>query len=152
MSRGRVTKMSPKEYTYINNTNIKKSTYNNDNNSNHYHINKSDITTNNKHRNKGHTDIKSGIYRKRLYEIYDNLIGIKPLEELVEEGIQKALRDVISNRITETSNILNYTDIDAVTNKIKQHFPYTNIPSDIKLCRRFYVDTITNLIVEELTQ
>jgi len=119
--------MSPKEYLYINNTNINKRTY-----------------------SKVHTHLKNGIYKKRLFETHDNLIGIKPLEEIVEEGIYKALKDIVTNRIIETGNTRGKIDIDKITIKIKNNFPYGEIPENLKEGRKFYVDTITDMIIDEL--
>lgn len=126
-SQGGVTKMSPKEYSYINNTNINKRTY-----------------------NKVHTYLKNGIYKKGLFETHDNLIGIKPLEEIVEEGIHKALKDIVTNRIVETGSTRDKIDIDEITIKIKNNFPYGEIPENLKESRKFYVNTITNMIIDEL--
>lgn len=145
-SRGGVTKMSPKEYTYINNTNINKSTYSN----------VSKITANNKIHNdliikeKVHTHLKNGIYKKRLYETFDNLIGIKPIEGIIEEGIYKALKDITTNRTIEIGGSINEKDIDKITIKIANKFPYEKIPVDIKQSRKFYANTISKMIIDEL--
>lgn len=146
---GGVTKISPKTYSYINKTNINKRTYGtistvSKKNTDHHAQNQ----TLNTHR--VHTYLKNGIYKKRLYETYDNLIDIKPLEEVVGEGIYKALKDLITNRTIETGITIGEMDIDKIITKIKNGFPYKEIPKDLKISRKFYVDTIIDMIIDEL--
>lgn len=148
ITRGGVTNMSPKEYSYINNTNINKITYNDAHSKNSDHQN---TEKNKKKTDRLFTDIQNKIHRKRLYEIHDNLIGVKPLEEVVEEGTYKALKDIIVSNIIQINNGNVKLDLYAITNRIKQDFPYKNIPSDKKHSRRFYVDVITNMVINEIS-
>ncbi|NIN61661.1 MAG: hypothetical protein GTN99_09845 [Candidatus Dadabacteria bacterium] len=124
--------MSPKEYTYKNNTHINKSTYS--------------VKT----QKKVHTDFKNGIFKTRLYEIYDNLNGIKPLEDVVEEGAYKTIKEIMVNRMTELTEENPEIDIDSIANLVKTDFPYKEIPKEPKKARKFFVEMLCNMVVDSI--
>ena len=86
LALGGVTKMSPKEYTN-NNKNISKrtpgerSTYSKVNNDG-----------NGKTKEGVSKDFREGIFRNRIFEIYDNLHDLKPIEDLVDDGEDRKSR------------------------------------------------------------
>jgi hypothetical protein len=105
ISRGGVTIMSPKEYSYINKTQINKSTYS---------------VKHKKNNKKVHTDLKNGIFKTRLYEIYDNMNGVKSIEDIVEEGVYKTIKEIMVNRIVEISKTNPEIDIDLIANTVSK--------------------------------
>ena len=141
-SWGGVTKMSPKEYTYINNIT--------------YGIGKKqNIRTSNQSRDarpskKGLTDIKNSIFKTRLYELYDNMLGVKNINNIVEEGAYKALKEIFINRAYEISDIEDLMDIDLLVKNIKTNFPYSQIPKEPKKARSFYVRVLSNLVAQNI--
>ncbi len=133
ISRGGVTIMSPKEYSYINKTQINKSTYS---------------VKHKKNNKKVHTDLKNGIFKTRLYEIYDNMNGVKSIEDVVEEGVYKTIKEIMVNRIVEISKTNPEIDIDLITNTVKKDFPYNDIPKEPKKARNFFVSTLCDMVVD----
>lgn len=146
LAPGGVTKMSPKEYTN-NNKNISKrtlgerSTYS---------------KTENKERGKikkgVSKDFREGIFRNRIFEIYDNLHDLKSIEELVDEGTQRACKDLIVNRAKDFDQLGINPDIKAIVKKVKNEFPYTDIPATEKKARNFYTATICNLVSDSVAE
>ncbi len=137
LSRGGVTKMSPKEDTYINKTQINKRTYS--------------VKTK-KNEKKVHTDLKNGIFKTRLYEIYDNLSEVKPLEDLVEEGAYKTIKEIMVNRMAEISEKTPKIDIDTIANLVKTGFPYSDVPKESKKARSFFVTTLCDMVIDSVYQ
>ncbi len=133
MSRGGVTIMSPKEYSYINKTQINKSTYS---------------VKHKKNNKKVHTDLKNGIFKTRLYEIYDNMNGVKSIEDVVEEGVYKTIKEIMVNRIVEISKTNPEIDIDLIANTVKKDFPYNDIPKEPKTARNFFVSTLCDMVAD----
>ncbi len=133
ISRGGVTIMSPKEYSYINKTQINKSTYS---------------VKHKKNNKKVHTDLKNGIFKTRLYEIYDNMNGVKPIEDVVEEGVYKTIKEIMVNRIVEISKTNPEIDIELIANTVKKDFPYNDIPKEPKKARNFFVSTLCDMVVD----
>ena len=135
LSRGGVTKMSPKEYSYINKTQINKRTYS--------------VKTQ-KNEKKVHTDLKNGIFKTRLYEIFDNLNEVKPLEDVVEEGAYKTIKEIMVNRMTEISEEIPEIDIDSIANKVKTDFPYNEVPKEPKKARNFFVTALCDIVIDSI--
>ncbi len=127
--------MSPKEYSYINKTQINKRTYS--------------VKTQ-KNEKKVHTDFKNGIFKTRLYEIYDNLNGIKSIEDVVEEGVYKTIKEIMVNRMSELSEENPEIDIDSIANLVKTDFPYKEIPEEPKKARNFYVTKLCDMVVDSI--
>ncbi len=124
--------MSPKEYSYINNTQINKRTYSV------------------KDKNRVRTDIKKGIFKSRLFEIYDNLNGIKSIEDVVEEGAYKTIKEIMVNRMSELTEENPEMDIDTLANLVKSDFPYNKIPKEHKKARNFFVTTLCDIVINKI--
>jgi DNA-binding transcriptional regulator YhcF (GntR family) len=154
MSSGGVTNMSPKEYSYINKTHINKnkstlkvkSTENEKNST--LGIFPS-ITQSKKERVREY--FRNGIFRERLFEIYDNLHNAKSIEELVEEGTYKACKEIMINRVNELSKNNIEVNPDQIAEEIKLEFPYSKIPKPYEKARSFFVATICTLTAEKIS-
>jgi len=134
--------MSPKEYTYINNI-----TYGIEKKQNNLTSNK---TRHARPSKKGLTDIKNSIFRTRLYELYDNMLGVKTINNIVEEGAYKALKEIFINRAYKISDTENLMDIDSLVKNIKTNFPYSQIPKEPEKARSFYVRVLSNLVAQNI--
>ena len=134
--RGGVTKMSPKEYTYINKTNINKRTYS---------------IKQKKTNKKVHTDLKNGIFKTRLYEIYDNMSGVKPLEDIIEEGAYKTIKEIMVNRTVEISENKQILDTEFIVKTVKNNFPYKDIPQEPLKARNFFVSVLCDMVVDNIS-
>jgi DNA-binding transcriptional regulator YhcF (GntR family) len=154
MSSGGVTNMSPKEYSYINKTHINKnkstlkvkSTENEKNSTLGIFPN---ITQSKKERVREY--FRNGIFRERLFEIYDNLHNAKSIEELVEEGTYKACKEIMINRVNELSKNNIEVNPDQIAEEIKLEFPYSKIPKPYEKARSFFVATICTLTAEKIS-
>lgn len=140
-----VTKMSPKEYT-SNNKIISKRTL--EQNSTYNRAKKTSSNGNGKTKKGVSKDFRDAIFRNRIFEIYDNLYDLKSTKELVEEGIQRACKDLVVNRAKDFEELGVKVDIKSLVKKVKKEFPYTEIPSNEKRARNFYTATICNLVAE----
>jgi len=127
--------MSPKEYTYINKTNINKRTYS---------------IKQKKSNKKGHTDLKNGVFKTRLYEIYDNMSGVKPLEDIIEEGAHKTIKEIMVNRTVEISENKQILDTEFIVKTIKNNFPYKDIPQEPLKARNFFVSVLCDMVVDNI--
>ncbi len=135
-TRGGVTKMSPKEYTYINKTNINKRTYS---------------IKQKKTNKKVHTDLKNGVFKTRLYEIYDNMSGVKPLEDIIEEGAYKTIKEIMVNRTVEISENKQILDTEFIVKTVKNNFPYKDIPQEPLKARNFFVSVLCDMVVDNIS-
>ncbi len=147
LAPGRVTKMSPKEYTNNNKiiskgTPEQSSTYNKRKNGSE--------ESNKKNKNGVSKDFREGIFRNRIFEIYDNLHDLKSAEELVEEGAQRACKDLMVNRAKDLDDLGIKIDIKSAVNLIKNKFPYNKLPKNKTKARSFYTATICNLVAESV--
>ncbi|MHA2217097.1 MAG: hypothetical protein ACXACY_14250 [Candidatus Hodarchaeales archaeon] len=134
--------MSPKEYSYINKTQINKSTYS---------------VKEQKNEKKVHTDLKNSVFKTRLYEIYDNMNGVRSIEDIVEEGAYKTIKEIMVNRIVEISNrIVEISeknpkiDIDIIASTVKTDFPYNDIPPEPQKARSFFVTTLCDMVADSM--
>jgi len=147
LAPGGVTKMSPKEYTNNNKiiskgTPVQNSTYDRS---------KNDLEKGNKKNKNGVSkDFREGIFRNRIFEIYDNLHDLKSTEELVEEGAQRACKDLMINRAKDLDDLGIEIDITSAVNLIKNKFPYNKLPKNKTKARSFYTATICNLVAESV--
>ncbi|MGH7808302.1 MAG: helix-turn-helix domain-containing protein [Thermodesulfobacteriota bacterium] len=154
MSGGGVTNMSPKEYSYINKTHINKnkSTLKVKNSKNgkdsSLEISPS-IAQSEKERVQEY--FRNGIFRERLFEIYDNLYNIKLIEELVEEGVYKACKEIMTNRVNELSKNNIKVNPDQIAEGVKSEFPYHKVPKTYEKARSFFVATVCTLTAEKIS-
>ena len=98
-----------------------------------------------------HTYFRNGIFRKRLFEIYDNLYNIKSTEELVEEGVYKACKEIMINRVNDLSKNNTKVNPDQIAEEVKSEFPYRKIPRNFEKARSFFVATICTLTAEKIS-
>ena len=131
-----MTKMSPKEYTYINKTNINKRTYS---------------IKQKKTNKKVHTDLKNVVFKTRLYEIYDNMSGVKPLEDIIEEGAYKTIKEIMVNRTVEISENKQILDTEFIVKTVKNNFPYKDIPQEPLKARNFFVSVLCDMVVDNIS-
>ena len=138
--------MSPKEYTN-NNKNISKRTPGE--NSTYSKTKKNGNTKTKKGVSK---DFREGIFRNRIFEIYDNLNDLKSIEELVDEGAQRACKDLMVNRAKDFDQLGVTPNMKAIVKKVTAEFPYTDIPTTEKKARNFYTATICNLVSNSVAE
>jgi len=139
---------SPKEYTYNNKTQINKKTLNVQNKLKQ----KTQENSQKKNKNEGvHKYFRNGIFRKRLFEIYDNLSDTKSIEELVEQGAQRACKEIVINRANHIFKNNIKINPDQIAEEVSSEFPYNKIPNHIKDARRFFVATVCNITAEKIS-
>lgn len=93
--------------------------------------------------------IREAIFRKRIFETYDNLIDVRSIEEVVEEGAHRACKDIAVNRVLDVKEKGVILDPVKIAQKVKVSFPYKSIPSsDEGKARNFYVGTLCELVAE----
>ncbi|MGB2691965.1 MAG: helix-turn-helix domain-containing protein [Thermodesulfobacteriota bacterium] len=148
LALGGVTKMSPKEYT-SNNKIFSKGTL--EQSSTYSRAKKSSSNSNGKTKERVSKDFRDGIFRNRIFEIYDNLYDIKPIKELVDEGIQRACKDLMVNRAKDLEDLGIDIDMKSIVKKVKSKFPYKNIPSNDSKARNFYTSTICNMVADSVS-
>ena len=105
-----------------------------------------------KNKNRVSVDFREGIFRNRIFEIYDNLYDLKSTEELVEEGVQRACKDLMINRAKDLDDLRVEIDIKSAVNLIKNKFPYNKLPKSKTKARSFYTATICNLVSESFSK
>ncbi len=149
LALGGVTEMSPKEYT-SNNKNISKRTP--EENSTYNRTKK--VSSNGKRKTKEGVskDFRNGIFRNRIFEIYDNLNDLKPIKELVDEGTQRACKDLMVNRAKDFELSGINLDLKSIVKKVKNEFPYNKLPTNEKKARDFYTATICNLVANSVAE
>lgn len=148
LAPGRVTKMSPKEYTSINKI-ISKGTL--EQSSTYDKRKDGSSERNGKSKNWVSKDIRDGIFRNRIFEIYDNLYDLKTTAELVEEGTQRACKDLMVNRAKDLESLGIVIDIKSLVKEVKNRFPYKDMPEDEKRARNFYTAAICDLVTESVS-
>ena len=149
LAPGGVTKMSPKEYTN-NNKIISKGTP--EQNSTYNKRKNGSEKRDKKNKNGVSKDFREGIFRNRIFEIYDNLHDLKSTEELVEEGAQRACKDLMVNRAKDLDDLGIEIDIKTAVNLIKNKFPYSKLPKSKTKARSFYTATICNMVAESVLE
>jgi len=145
-SPGGVTKMSPKEDKYkkkINSIGTLESNLT-------YVRTKNGISkTQDKEKERVRKSIRDAIFRKRIFEIYDNLVDIKPIEEIVEEGAHRACKDIAVNRVFDIEEKDAILDPVKIAREVRNSFPYKAIPEGGESkARNFYVGTLCELVAE----
>jgi hypothetical protein len=98
-----------------------------------------------------HRYFRNGIFRKGLFEIYDNLHDMKPIEELVEEGAYKAAKEVMVNRAAHISKNKIKVNPDKIAEEVRLEFPYRMIPQSEEKARNFFVATVCNITAEKIS-
>lgn len=149
LALGGVTEMSPKEYTN-NNKNISKRTPGE--NSTYNRAKKTSDNGNEKAKERVSKDFRNGIFRNRIFEIYDNLNDLKSIKELVDEGTQRACKDLMVNRAKDFEQSGVSLDLKSIVKKVKNEFPYNEFPANEKKARNFYTATICNLVASSAAE
>jgi hypothetical protein len=143
LSPGGVTKMSPKEYSYNKKTISKRTREENLTYSREKSRGKIVIEDDKKRVNKY---LRDAIFRKRIFELYDNLINIKSIEEIVEEGAHRACKDMIVNRVLEIEGKGASVDPAKIAKLTRKRFPYGNLPRDAGRARNVFTGTLCDLV------
>ena len=144
---GGVTEMSPKEDSYINNKNI--SINPKEKNSSMTELSGGLAENNNKENIlRVHKDIRNSIFRNRIFETYDNLKEHVDIKDLVGEGALKAVKEIIINRTDYVNN--KQIDANNISNRVKNLFPYNELPSEDSNARKFYVAKICDITTKEV--
>ncbi|MCL4245081.1 MAG: helix-turn-helix domain-containing protein [Candidatus Dadabacteria bacterium] len=145
-SPGGVTKMSPEENKYkkkINSIGTLES------NLTYVRIKNGVSKTQDKEKERVRKSIRDAIFRKRIFETYDNLVDIKSIEEIVEEGAHRACKDIAVNRVLDIEEKGTTLDPAKIARKVKNSFPYEGIPKNSESrARNFYVGTLCELVAE----
>jgi hypothetical protein len=97
-----------------------------------------------------HKYFRNGIFRKRLFEIYDNLHDIKSTEELVEEGAYKACKEIMVNRVAHLSKNNVQISPDQIAEQVRLEFPYRKIPRSYDKARSFFVANVCDLTTRNI--
>jgi DNA-binding MarR family transcriptional regulator len=140
---GGVTKMSPKEYTNNNKTISIRTPERGLTYSSKKTGDKIGIEDQKKRVSKY---LREGIFRKRIFELYDNLIDIKPIEEIVEDGAYRACKDIIVNRVLELGEGTEPVDPARIARQVRKSFPYKNLPRDAGKARNIFTKTLCDLV------
>jgi len=98
-----------------------------------------------------HTDFKNGIFKTRLYELYDNMSGVKSLEDIIEEGVYKTIKEIMVNRTVEMSENKHILDADFIVKTVKNNFPYKDIPQEPLKARNFFVSVLCDMVVDNIS-
>lgn len=146
---GGMTKMSPKEYTN-NKKNI--SILTPEENSTYISTKKSSKNGNTKTKKRVSIDFRDSIFRNRIFEIYDNLNDLKSIKELVDEGTQRACKDVMVNRAKDFEKLGVDIDMKLIVKKVRNEFPYSELPINNTKARNFYTATICNMVADSIAE
>jgi hypothetical protein len=148
-----VTNLSPKEYSYRRRNIYVSTLYTEDNNlksKERANSEDEDAEIEEDTKERVLTYFRNGIFRKRLFEIYDNLHDIKSIEELIEEGAYKACKEIMVNRAVDLSSSNKQITPDLIAEQVKLEFPYHKIPKKHDKARSFFVATVCNLTAIEI--
>lgn len=143
LSPGGVTEMSPKEYSYNKKTFSKRTREEDLTYSREKSRSRIVIENDKKRVNKY---LRDAIFRKRIFELYDNLIKIKPIEEIVEEGAHRACKDMIVNRVLEIEGKGASVDPAKIARLTRKRFPYRNLPRDAGRARNVFTSTLCDIV------
>ncbi len=142
LSPGGVTKTSPKENTYNKNTISKRTREKNLT----YSRTKKYGKDAKKDKEEGVSKyFREAVFRKRIFEIYDNLVDVKPIEYLVEEAAERACKDIIINRASDFERGQVVVDPIKIAEMVKTEFPYEKLPNDKVKARNFFTKKICDL-------
>ena len=144
LSPGGVTKKSPKEDAYYNKT-ISKRTREKNRTYGKKEFPDKKVTKDNKERVS--ENIRESIFRKRIFEIYDNLRDLKPIEYLVEEAAERACKDIVVNRAAYLEMQGIALDPAEIAAEIRAEFPYEKLPSDESNARNFFTRELCDMVV-----
>jgi helix-turn-helix protein len=142
-SPGGVTKMSPKEYSYNKKTFSIRTPGENLTYSSKKSHGKNAVEEDKKMVSKY---LRDAIFRKRIFELYDNLRDIRPIEDIVEEGAHRACKDIVVNRVLEIEGSGVSVDPEKISKLTRKSFPYRDIPRERGKARNFFTAALCNLV------
>lgn len=90
--------------------------------------------------------LRNAIFRKRIFEIYDNLNGVRSIEDIVEEGAYRACKDIVVNRVLEIEGRGALVDPENISKLTRKRFPYGKIPREASRVRNFFTATLCDLV------
>lgn len=145
LSPGGVTEMSPKEYSYRRRNNSmgtlgENSTY----------VGQNELEER-EDKNRVSIYFRDGIFRKRIFETYDNLKNLKSVEELVEEGAYRAAKDIAVNRASDMERENAVIDPDRISREVARVFPYDRMPKQEGRARDFFTAKLCDLVSQEVS-
>ena len=146
---GGVTKMSPKEYTYRNKNN---NVLTLENNSTYSRSKKRNGRGPEKTKERVSKYFRESIFRNRIFEVYDNLIELKTLEELVEEGAYRASKDILVNRTKDFDKNGVSIKPEKISKIARKEFPYKDMPGKKTEARKFYTAAICNIVSDLISK
>ena len=76
----------------------------------------------------------------------------KSIKELVDEGTQRACKDLMVNRAKDFEQSGVSLDLKSIVKKVKNEFPYNEFPANEKKARNFYTATICNLVASSAAE
>ncbi len=143
LSPGGVTKMSPKEYSYNKKTfSIRtpeeKLTYSREKSRN------KKTTENDEKRVSKY--LRDAIFRRRIFELYDNLKGVRSIEDIVEEGAYRACKDIVINRVLDAEGSGAAVDPEKISKLARKVFPYKDIPREAGRARNFFTGALCDIV------
>lgn len=95
-------------------------------------------------------ELRKAIYRHQIFEIYDNLVQAKSLQQLVKEGAFRACKDIIVNRTRFLTENGLKVEPSSIAEEIQRDFPYKSIPSDKEKKRGFFVAAVCDLTANKI--
>lgn len=143
LAPGGVTKMSPKEYSY----NKKTFSIRTPEESLTYSREKSrDRNVIGEDKKRVSKYLRDAIFRKRVFELYDNLKDVRPIEDIVEEGAYRACKDIVVNRVLEIEGGGATVDPEKISKLVRKSFPYKDIPREAGRARNFFTGSLCDLV------
>lgn len=142
-SPGGVTKMSPKEYSYNKKTFSIRTPGENLTYGSKKSRSKNVVEEDKKRVSKY---LRDAIFRKRIFELYDNLRDVRPIEDIVEEGAHRACKDIVVNRVLEIEWSGASVDPEKISKLARKSFPYRDIPRERGKARNFFTATLCDLV------
>lgn len=91
---------------------------------------------------------RESIFRNRIFELHDNLVGVKSVEELVEEGAYRACKDVVVNRAKDFERNGVYVNPGEISKQVRKDFPYRDMPKQKTKARNFYTAAVCNMVAD----
>jgi hypothetical protein len=76
--------------------------------------------------------------------------GVRSIEDIVEEGAYKTIKEIMVNRIVEISKKNPKIDVDLIASTVKTDFPYDDIPPEPQKARSFFVTTLCDMVADSI--
>ncbi len=145
LSPGGVTEMSPKEDTYYKKNN---SVLTHEENLTYSRGKNPERSTNESEKKRVSKYFRDSIFRKRVFEIHDNLADLKSLDDLVEEAAYRACKDITVNRATDINENSTVIDPVMISKQVRRGFPYNKVPSGQAKARNFFTAAVCDMVAD----